>query len=66
MGILKPFTSPTDPRWHGFQRHHHTLWLIKSALLIPFIILVIVDYALFKTWWESGSYSYHKTWEWAP
>ncbi|KAH7072507.1 hypothetical protein FB567DRAFT_633394 [Paraphoma chrysanthemicola] len=66
MGLLTPFTSPTDPRWHGFQRHHHALFFIKSVILAPFIILVIVDYALFKSWWESGSYSYHKSWEYAP
>ncbi|KAH7064127.1 hypothetical protein BKA63DRAFT_428289 [Paraphoma chrysanthemicola] len=65
MGLLKPFTSPTDPRWHG-SRHHHTLFLTKSLILAPFIILVIIDYALFKSWWESEPYSFHKSWKYAP
>jgi hypothetical protein len=66
MGILTPFTSPADPRWHSFPRHHHTIFLVKNLILVLFTILVIVEYPLFKNWWENSPYSYHKSWEWAP
>ena len=66
MSILMPFTSPNDIRWRGPQRFNHTIFLIKNILLLLFIILVIVEYALFKKWWESGTYSYHRDWTWAP
>jgi glycopeptide antibiotics resistance protein len=53
MGILAPFIHPQDTRWRtGPQRHHHTIFLAKNLLLIPFIILVIVEFAVFKSSWK--------------
>jgi hypothetical protein len=66
MGIFSAFTSPVDVRWQGIQRHHHTIFLVKNVILTLFIILVIVEYPLFKSWWENGPYSYHKNWDYAP
>jgi hypothetical protein len=66
MGILTPFTSPHDIRWHGAQRYNHIFFFFKNIVLLLFIVLVIVEYALFKKWWESGPYSYHRDWTWAP
>ncbi|CAO2652905.1 Nn.00g023160.m01.CDS01 [Neocucurbitaria sp. VM-36] len=57
MNIFKPFTSPRDPRWQGFQRRHHTIFLVKNLTLLLFIILVIVEYSLFITWWNTDSES---------
>ncbi|KAH7382608.1 hypothetical protein DE146DRAFT_760445 [Phaeosphaeria sp. MPI-PUGE-AT-0046c] len=66
MGILTHFTSPQDVRWQGSHRTHHLLFLIKSILLVPFIILVIVEYPLFKSWWENGPGHTRYDWYWAP
>ncbi|KAF2824494.1 hypothetical protein CC86DRAFT_371811 [Ophiobolus disseminans] len=66
MGIFTPFTSPHDIRWQGPQRHHHALFLVKNFILFLFIILVIVEYPLFKNWWENGPYQSYKSWEYAP
>jgi hypothetical protein len=66
MSIISPFTSPQDVRWKGFQRRHHTIFLVKNIILFLFIILVIVEYPLFKSWWENGPYRPVKSWEYAP
>ncbi|OAL03397.1 hypothetical protein IQ06DRAFT_344654 [Phaeosphaeriaceae sp. SRC1lsM3a] len=65
MGILTQFTSPQDVRWQA-HRNHHIIFLVKSILLIPFIIVVIVEYSLFKDWWENGPDHTRYDWEWAP
>ncbi|KAH4408600.1 hypothetical protein HBH92_146800 [Parastagonospora nodorum] len=60
MSILTTFTHPSDIRWQGRQRLHHTIFLAKNILLMPFIILVIVESALIKSWWP------YESWEYAP
>jgi hypothetical protein len=66
INIFSPFTSPRYNRWKGPQRAHHIVFLVKSLILFLFIILVIVEYALFKSWWFADKYPYNKSWDWAP
>jgi hypothetical protein len=67
MGILTPFTSPHDIRWqHGAQRHHHTLFLLKTLILIPFTILIIVEFALLRSWKGYSSAYDLADWSTAP
>ncbi|KAH7379536.1 hypothetical protein BKA66DRAFT_494854 [Pyrenochaeta sp. MPI-SDFR-AT-0127] len=63
MGVLAPFTSPHDPRWQGLPHYHHNIFIIKNVFLILFIIVVIIEYPLFMSWWNRSSY---KSFEYAP
>jgi hypothetical protein len=66
MGLIKPFTQPQDVRWQGPQRRHHIVFLVKTAVLILFIILAIVEYALLKNWWGHTSFVYPLKWSYSP
>ncbi|KAF1843442.1 uncharacterized protein K460DRAFT_387518 [Cucurbitaria berberidis CBS 394.84] len=55
MGIFTPLTSPRDPRWQGIQHHHHTIFLVKNLILLLFIIFIIIEYSLFRSWWNRES-----------
>ncbi|KAH8729085.1 hypothetical protein GQ44DRAFT_607729, partial [Phaeosphaeriaceae sp. PMI808] len=66
MPILFEFRLPQDVRWQGTQRRHHKFFLSKNILLFLFTILIIVEYALFKSFWENEKNYLQKAWKWAP
>ncbi|KAF2463339.1 uncharacterized protein BDR25DRAFT_298130 [Lindgomyces ingoldianus] len=43
MRFLKPYTQPTDPRWHGSHRHGPILLLPITFLIICIWALLIAD-----------------------
>jgi hypothetical protein len=48
---------PRDPRWQGPARWYLYFDLIKNIVLFAFIILVIVEGALYRHWYMD----YHST-----
>ncbi|KAF2002229.1 hypothetical protein P154DRAFT_521059 [Amniculicola lignicola CBS 123094] len=50
MGFLTPFFHPTDSRWQGPQKALLWLSLVKSIILIAFIVLAIVEIRLWDKW----------------
>jgi hypothetical protein len=64
MGLITPFTQPQDVRWQGPLRRHHIVFLVKTVVLILFIILAIVEYALLKSWWDYNTFELE--WRYAP
>jgi hypothetical protein len=67
MGIITPFTSPHDIHWqNGAHRHHHAIFLVKNLILIPFTILIIVEYASLRSWEGYGDAYGLAQWDTAP
>ncbi|KAF1980323.1 hypothetical protein BU23DRAFT_594577 [Bimuria novae-zelandiae CBS 107.79] len=49
---------PSDPRWHGAQRHYFNFAAVHSLILIIYVVLVIVEGVLMRRWtsdWGYGS-----------
>lgn len=53
MGVL----HPRDPRWQGSARSYMYLDLIKNTILSGFIVIVIIEGALYRHWYMD----YHDT-----
>ncbi|CAI6337088.1 unnamed protein product [Periconia digitata] len=47
-----------DPRWRGGHRHYFTLFTIKNLIIIPFVIFVIVESRLLRSWWGDQPMDY--------